>query len=211
MTPDEYNAAQLASGELSLAHVTALVKAWQAAHGLVSDGKAGPLTIASLTPAPFVLHCPLPVLADGRRAVITSEFRPSDRPNHNGVDLFYRWSVGDKPDFVGDRGAAGTNTDGSPKWVIPYGTQALAAAPGVVLSAGSSPPGYRCWVNHGNGLRSGYFHLLALKVATGQRVAAGAALGLVGDNPSDHDGRHLHFELSPVDTYAPLDPAPYMV
>jgi hypothetical protein len=36
-------------------------------------------------------------------------------------------------------------------------------------------------------------------------------LGLVGDNPADHDARHLHFELSPTATYSPIDPTPFLV
>lgn len=210
MTPDEFNAAQLASGALTVAHVTEMVRAWQTAHGLVVDGKAGPITIASIVPEPFVLHSPLPVLADGRKPAVTSEFRPADRPNHNGVDLFYRWVAGDQPSFVGDHGCAGKNADGTPRWVVPTGTLAIAAAPGVVRDAGNSLTGFRCWIDHQNGLRSGYFHLLDLRVINGQSVTTGTALGLVGDNPVDHDGRHLHFELSPVDRYDPMDPAPFI-
>jgi N-acetylmuramoyl-L-alanine amidase len=51
MTADSYNAAQLASGALTPTHVTELVRAWQASHGLVADGMAGPKTIATLGPA----------------------------------------------------------------------------------------------------------------------------------------------------------------
>jgi murein DD-endopeptidase MepM/ murein hydrolase activator NlpD len=211
---DDYNAAQLAAGKLTVEHITGMTRHWQAAAGLVADGKAGPATIASIDaairPARFLTN-PLPKLAGGRVAVVTSAFRPPDRPNHNGIDLFYRWHPGDEPDFVGDQGCAGKTSDGKPKWVIPYGTCAIAAAPGRVQLAGNSATGYRVWVDHGNGLRSGYFHLLDVRVTVGQAIAAGAALGLVGDNPADHDGRHLHFELSPVDAYAPMDPAPYFL
>lgn len=195
---------------LNTEHVTTLVRHWQATHGLAVDGIAGPLTIASIEAGRRFLRSPLPVLADGRRAQVTSEFRPADRPNHNGVDLFYRWAAGDQPDFVGDRGAVGT-IDGHPKWVVPTGTRALAAAAGKVQLAGNSGTGYRVWIDHGNGLRTGYFHLLDVMVSVGVVVATGAPLGLVGDNPADHDGRHLHFELSPVDRYEPIDPVPWMV
>lgn len=213
MSAADFNAAQFAAGELTWARITELVRAWQASHGLAVDGMAGPTTIASIEaaerPKPF-LACPLPALSDGRQATITSEFRPADRPNHDGIDWFYQWKTGDMPDFVGDRGAAGKNSDGSPRWVVPYGVCAIAAAAGKVTLAGNSPTGYRVWIEHGNGLRTGYFHLLDVRVTVGQAVAAGAQLGLVGDNPADHDGRHLHFELSPVDRYAPMDPVPYM-
>lgn len=195
--------------------VTELVRYWQAGHGLEVDGIAGPLTVASIEaarrhPPKRFLACPLPVLAGDRHAQVTSEFRPADRPNHNGVDLFYRWQAGDLPDFVGDHGGAGT-VDGHPKWVVPLDTFAIAAAPGRVQLAGNSTTGYRVWIDHGNGWRTGYFHLTTCMVAFGEPVEQGTPLGLVGDNPADHDGRHLHFELSPIDRYAPVDPVPFMV
>jgi hypothetical protein len=51
-TASEYNAARLLSGELSIDDVTRLVEYWQHGHGLDVDGKAGPVTVASLQPAP---------------------------------------------------------------------------------------------------------------------------------------------------------------
>lgn len=210
----QYNAAQLAAGALTPAHVTQLVLYWQANHPpIVADGMAGPATLATvesaMRPGAF-LSCPLPVLADGRKAVITSSFRPNDRPNHDGCDWFYGWRTGDQPDFVGDHGAAGRNADGTPRWVVPTGTLAIAAAAGIVQMAGDSPTGHRVWIDHGNGLRTGYFHLLDTRVSVGYEVAVGTPLGLVGDNPADNDGRHLHFELSPVASYSPRDPEPYL-
>lgn len=210
MTPADYNATQLAAGELTWGDITKMVRLWQRSHGLTEDGMAGPNTLATFGPERWI-GCPLPVLEDGRRAVVTSEFRPADRPNHNGVDLFYSHRTGDKPDFVGDKGCAGRRADGRPAWVVPYGTVAIAAAPGKVQIAGNSATGYRVWIDHNNGLRTGYFHLLDVRVTVGQELELGAVLGLVGDNPADHDGRHLHFELSPVDYYEPMDPVPHMV
>lgn len=219
---DDYNAKQITSGILTMEHITALVRHWQASTaGLEVDGEAGPKTVESINkrlvpgkpatrPAPF-LSCPLPTLADGRRAVVTSSFRPADRPNHDGCDWFYEWKPGDKPDFVGDRGAAGYTKDHLPRWVVPTGTLAVAACAGVVQMAGDSATGHRVWVDHRNGWRTGYFHLLDLRVKTGDSIAAGAPLGLVGDNPADDDGRHLHFELSPVDRYEPTDPEPCLL
>jgi murein DD-endopeptidase MepM/ murein hydrolase activator NlpD len=211
----EYNAGQLAGGVLTIEHVTALVRYWQDKHELEADGMAGPKTIRSLDIATrgattWTLRYPLPRLADGRLPQVTSEFRPLDRPNHDGIDLFYPWREGDKPDFVGDHGAAGWTEDGRPKWVVPLETPALAAADGVVQMAGNSGTGWRLWIDHENGLRTGYFHLVNLRVDAGSRVKAGDVLGMVGDNPKDNDGRHLHFELSPVSSYAPMDPAPYL-
>ncbi len=209
--PRDYNAARLASGAITPEHVTELVRYWQSGHGLAVDGMAGPRTIASL--AAFRLAMPLPTLPDGRHPVITSGFKTANpsRPNHDGVDLFYEWRRGDKPDRVVDSGAAGRNPDGTPRWGVPDGTCAIAAAAGVIQLAGNSPTGYRCWIDHGAGLRTGYFHLRDIRVLVGQRVEVGHPIGLVGDNPIDKgDARHLHFEVSPVDRYEPMDPEPLL-
>lgn len=231
----KYIKEQLDSGALTLAHIEALTTSYQAGeYALVKDGKPGPKTRAALEgdfpelfkpagPVPLAslgkwLRLPLPTLPatgshpQARRPQVTSGFHtvnPS-RPTHNGVDLFYRWEPGDEPSFVGDGGCATRLADGSPKWVVPYGIPALAAADGVVQLAGPSPTGFRCWVDHGNGWRTGYFHLERLYVQSGNKVQAGTSLGLVGHNPQDTDARHLHFELSPVDKYAPVDPEPYL-
>lgn len=221
MTADDYNHAELIAGRLTPHHITRLVAFFQDAHTtaqLKTDGKFGPLTRALLdepVAAPAVptqrwLRWPLPAIDGGRWPVITSGFRPADRPNHNGVDLFYEWRHGDRPEFIGDKGAAGKKPDGTPRWVVPYFASALAAAPGLVQMAGNSPTGYRVWIDHGNGWRTGYFHLETLRVRIGDRVEVGQSLGYVGDNPADNDGRHLHFELSPVDRYAPVDPEPHI-
>jgi len=216
---DDYNASQITAGKLTTTHITALVKHWQASTaGLEVDGKAGPQTIASieatLRPVPF-LAMPLPTLPDGRRPTITSRFKTHEpeRPTHDGVDLFYVWKPGDKPDKVADGGAAGKNPDGTPRWGVPYGTLAIAAATGVVTKdTGPSKTGWRCWIDHGNGLRSGYFHMTELRVNVGQTVVAGQAVGVVGDNPDDKgDARHLHFEVSPVNNYSPLDPELFLI
>ncbi len=221
MTAEEYVKQELVAGRLTAAHIVELVRFFQSEHHLTMDGMPGPATHKVIAeymehrPQPTststpTLRYPLPTLRDGRRPVITSEFRPADRPNHNGVDFFYHWQKGDDPSFIGDKGCAGRDANGNPRWVVPYGVNAIAAAGGRVQIAGNSPTGYRLWIDHGNGWRTGYFHLQNLRVAVGDEVFTGQELGRVGDNPKDNDGRHLHFELSPVDRYAPIDPEPYL-
>lgn len=224
ITPADYVREAYGRGVLTAEDIAAFVAFYQMAHGLEADGKPGPITLASVRPKPApvpapvgkFLRSPLPYLHGGRigevrKPQITSSFRPTDRKDHDGIDLFYRWQEGDQPNFTGDGGCEGKNADGTPKWVVPYGTDAHAAADGVVQLAGPSPTGYRVWVNHGNGLRSGYFHLEKCYVKAGDTVKYGTALGLVGHNPSPAvDGRHLHFEVSPVEKYEPLDPTKYL-
>lgn len=237
MDAQEYIKQELDAGRLTLAHVQAVIQYFQSAWSteLAIDGRPGPKTREAIekwapsfftpptpppapdprTVAPF-LSCPLPLLPgrmtpQARKAVITSSFRHKDRPNHNGVDMFYRWETGDEPKFVGDGGCAGKDLNGNPKWVVPYGVFAQAAADGTVQIAGISPTGYRVWIDHGNGLRSGYFHLTTCVYRAGDEIKKGAALGMVGHNPQDTDARHLHFEVSPVEKYEPLDPERYLI
>lgn len=155
---------------------------------------------------------PLPLLADMRRPYITSQFRTRNpsRPTHNGCDLFYRWRSTDGPVRIGDGGATRDPKTGDPRWWIPDGTCAIAAADGVVQLVGDSPTGWRVWLAHADGTRTGYFHLRYALVIRGQEVSIGRALGEVGDNPRAHDAEHLHFEVSPHGRYAPMDPEEWL-
>lgn len=75
------------------------------------------------------------------------------------------------------------------------GTPVLAAADGVVLSAGFHPEfGNLIEVDHGEGLMSRYAHLSAMKVQPGMLVKRGEALGAVGSTGRS-TGPHLHFEV----------------
>lgn len=229
MTAEDYIKQEMVAGRLTYHHIAELVACFQDANNLVVDGMPGPKTIMALeahgsffalkaaAPPPHRwLAVPLPVLTypdmSPRYAQVTSGFHtvnPS-RPTHNGCDFFYPWRMGDKPDQVGNGLAATRLPSGQPKWVVPYGVTARAAAEGTIQIAGNTATGYRCWVDHGNGWRTGYFHLRGLEVAVGDKVSEGDPLGEVGDNPKDGDARHLHFELSPVSHYAPVDPEPFL-
>jgi N-acetyl-anhydromuramyl-L-alanine amidase AmpD len=46
--PTDYNQREMAAGRLTAAHIADFVRHFQRDHGLVADGKAGPLTLAAL-------------------------------------------------------------------------------------------------------------------------------------------------------------------
>lgn len=73
------------------------------------------------------------------------------------------------------------------------GTPAEAVQAGVVTEVSTnSASGNRVFVDHGNGVITGYFHLQAFKVKEGDRVAQGQTVGLVGSTGRS-TGCHLHF------------------
>lgn len=208
MNASEYNARQYAEGELTDEMITELVEYWQRGHDLAVDGYCGPNTINTLQKkvGELTKYYPIRLLGDGRAPVITSGFyteNPS-RSTHKGVDFFFKWLDSDPSMPLGDGGAI--KKRGKRKWWIPEGTYAVAAAAGVIQVAEDSKTGHKVWVDHGNGERTGYFHLQNCTVNAGEKVAAGDALGLIGDNPNGYDATHLHFEVSPADRYAPINP-----
>jgi hypothetical protein len=72
---DDYNAAELAAGRITPAHVTTLTRAWQATHKLYVDGMCGPDTRASLDAAGETVPEPTPseqLSAAGVRAIASS-------------------------------------------------------------------------------------------------------------------------------------------
>lgn len=70
-----------------------------------------------------------------------------------------------------------------------------AADNGVVASAGwDGSYGNKVVIDHGNGFRTVYAHMSAINVHTGQNVAKGSAIGVMGAT-GDATGVHLHFEV----------------
>lgn len=68
-----------------------------------------------------------------------------------------------------------------------------SVASGVVIRVDTHAAyGWRVWIDHGDGRRTGYTHLSAFAVQLGDRVEAGSVLGRVG-NTGWSTGCHLHF------------------
>ena len=120
---------------------------------------------------------------------VTSGFRLSARPSHNGIDL------------VGD--------DDRTVHAVAGGTVGFAGA--VSKSAGGLTWQWGYYVRiDGNDNRKYYYcHLAAgsLLVRVGQRVQAGTALGTMG-NTGYSFGAHTHFEVRNI-YGTPVDPAGY--
>lgn len=77
----------------------------------------------------------------------------------------------------------------------PPGTPVYAPADGrVVLAEELFVRGNAVVLDHGNGVFTGYWHLLALDVAEGDQVTRGQLLGKVGSTGLS-TGAHLHWEL----------------
>jgi len=212
-----YNESEHSAGRLTWDHITQAVKAFQRAHGLTVDGMAGPMTQGAMRAVSKPLrtaerYWPLADLPDGRHPRITSgsKWNNRSRPSHMGCDLFYRWQESDGDVPIGDGGAAGRG--GKPRWFYPDDAYVRATEAGVVSY--SNPKhwtGGLIWITHDvGGIRSGYMHLSEHLVKVGQRVVAGQIIAKPGDNPKARDAKHLHFEISTVDTYAPMAPEPYL-
>jgi murein DD-endopeptidase MepM/ murein hydrolase activator NlpD len=88
----------------------------------------------------------------------------------------------------------------------PTGTTVTAAAGGTVIMA-QWYGGYGNYIliDHGGGYSTGYGHLSAIYVSTGQAVQRGQAIGAVGST-GQSTGPHLHFEIRIAGK--PVDPAP---
>ncbi|MCZ4069088.1 M23 family metallopeptidase [Microbacterium sp. NPDC006705] len=94
-----------------------------------------------------------------------------------------------------------TGSCGSPIW---------AAGSGTVTFAGVQPyRGNVVWIDHGNGIESGYFHMEdgSLRVAKGDQIAAGTQIGTMGETGFSF-GCHLHFEIH--HSGKPINPEPFM-
>ncbi len=79
---------------------------------------------------------------------------------------------------------------------VPYGTEIVAAAPGVVIKAYKGWTGYGHYIiiDHGNGVQTLYAHNRKLYVKAGDVVEQGEVIAVIGETGNAY-GQHLHFEI----------------
>ncbi len=99
----------------------------------------------------------------------------------------------------------------------PEGTEVRAARAGTVRRLNRDPEasgGVWLEIDHGAGVSSRYLHLREVRdgLRVGEKLAAGEAIGTVGNTGPESHGAHLHFEIR-VDTgskRAAVDPEPLL-
>jgi murein DD-endopeptidase MepM/ murein hydrolase activator NlpD len=131
-------------------------------------------------------------------------------PEHSSVPSIWpvRGSVsagfGERIDPLNGEGAFHSGMD----IAAPTGTEVMAAADGMVLSAGPEAGyGNAILLDHGNGITTKYGHLSQIDVVVGQEVKRGQMIGAVGSTGRT-TGPHLHYEVHVHDT--PVNPAKYL-
>lgn len=82
-------------------------------------------------------------------------------------------------------------------YLVPEGTAVFATADGYVdnLSEKNSTHGKSVTINHGNGYKTTYSHLLDIRVSEGDRVRRGDIIALSGNSGLSF-APHLHYEVS---------------
>jgi murein DD-endopeptidase MepM/ murein hydrolase activator NlpD len=130
--------------------------------------------------------------------------------DHSGAAGMFSWPV--TGTITSPFGWRSNPFGGSPEFhqgldiAAPTGTTVTAAAGGTVIMA-QWYGGYGNYIliDHGGGYSTGYGHLSAIYVSTGQSVQRGQAIGAVGST-GQSTGPHLHFEVRIAGK--PVDPAP---
>lgn len=80
-------------------------------------------------------------------------------------------------------------------WVVLNSLNIYAPAPGIVIYAGPMDiRGFNTFIDHGQGVVSGYGHQSEILVEPGQRVETGDLIGLIG-NTGRVTGPHLHWDI----------------
>ena len=135
--------------------------------------------------------------------------RPAGTGSESTADAAWRWPLeGPITQRFGESLTKygyhyGIDIDGS------TGDPVRAAGSGTVVVAGhyDGCGGNEVHIDHGDGLVSWYRHLSRIDVSVGDRVSAGALIGLVGDTGCSL-GSHLHFAIRRGSTF--LDPLDFL-
>lgn len=154
----------------------------------------------------------------GNRSILrrTISFFDHDKPWYDDDNLFVRY---DGVTWRGDNATVYDCTihlscyDGHNGYDMDFSFEpVLSAAAGTVVRAGWYNPlnhnsSFGLWaaIDHGNGVITGYGHLSALLVATGDRVGAQWQIGTSGTTGAS-SGPHLHMSTYLKPTWAATDP-----
>ena len=135
------------------------------------------MTLSCIPSIQPINHSRLTLLASGKKPLINPFHRTMTE--HHGVD-----------------------------YLVPEGTAVFATADGRVdfLSEKNSTHGKSITIDHGNGYKSTYSHLLDIRVSEGQRVKRGDIIALSGNSGLSF-APHLHYEVSLYGTR--VDPVHY--
>lgn len=119
----------------------------------------------------------------------TTVSAPLALPVAHIVRLSSRFGVRSDPLGMGHRMHSGIDIPGA------MGTSVMATGPGVVAFVGwAGGYGNLIVIDHGNGLRTRYGHLLRPLVSLGEVVGTGSVIGLMGSTGRS-TGSHLHYEI----------------
>lgn len=90
-----------------------------------------------------------------------------------------------------------------------YGQTIVAADGGTVsyVKLHNYGYGYHLLIDHGNGYQTLYAHASKILVSSGEKVAKGQPIALIGST-GDSTGPHLHFEI--IKNGSKVDPLPYL-
>jgi peptidoglycan hydrolase-like protein with peptidoglycan-binding domain len=177
-------------------YTATMVRRFQAAKGLTTDGRAGPGTLRALR------H------STPRRTGSGSAGSGSGTPT--GPVRFLRPVNAPMGDGFGyPPGRGGRRHDGI-DFPAAMGTPVGAAGVGTVLSGRWDSGGYGnlLIIQHRLGYQTWYAHLSGYAVRAGQRVSGGTKVGYVGTT-GHSTGPHLHFEVR--HNGVPVNPAPMLL
>lgn len=149
-----------------------------------------------------------PVLQKGEHYVtLDYGYTYKDGSFHKGVDLVAASTTGKGADYIV------AFADGAV-------TSCKNTFSGTTKDTGTAGMGNYVIIDHGNGFKTRYMHMLkgSVKVKTGDKVKKGQVIGYMGNTGNSY-GRHLHFDISYNKNlyggYASngrfyLDPKPYL-